>query len=383
MEMNRDLLLKLLESYADKYELMNDAEHHEIYKWDAVSHFQKYWDIDADDFGKMFKKALSNAENMIDDNVMTPGKGIVFLCEHSEEEMEKVRDAFTKLTLHDHSDYDLRQQRIDEFVETINGMLEEARCEEWKFRQNTRAVIMYLSFIDPDDNYMFKEAEVKAFVSYIRYSEKIGSGKSFSLKSYYKMCDAVLEVLEEETDLLDMVNSKLEAEEENTGNSGIYEIDAENHILLYDFIYCAGNYDFYDEIQAKVNRAFFGPALKNDEKEAQKEKLETRKALLEKNLAEAKAERAAVTFPDLQGKEAIHKKFGRGEIFEQSDQYLKVRFAVGEKKFVLPNAIVQGFLKLSEPDVAAGLQRMDELDKQIEKMGIDIKMLEIEIKGIK
>lgn len=383
MEMNRDLLQKLLESYIDKYEQMNDAEHHELYKWDAVSHFQKYWDVDADDFGNMFKKALANAENLIDDNVMAPGKGIVFLCERGEEDMEKVRASFKNLIVNDHSDYDLRQEKIDTFVEEINHQLEKLGCEEWKFRQNTRAVIMYLSFIDPDDNYMFKESEVKSFASYIRYTGKIGSGKSFSLQSYYKMCDGVLEELQENADLLDMVNNRLEAEAELTGNTGICDIDAENHILVYDLIYAAGNYDFYDEIQAKTTRAYTVTALKNDEKEAQRLKLENGKASMETELKMAKAEREGLLFPDLQGKTARHKKFGQGEIVEQSEQYLKVKFGVGTKKFLLPGAIVQGFLTIDDESMAATLQHMDELDKKIDRVSLEIKMIELEIAGIK
>lgn len=34
--MNRDNLQKLIDNYVEKYEMLNDAEHNEIYKWTAV-----------------------------------------------------------------------------------------------------------------------------------------------------------------------------------------------------------------------------------------------------------------------------------------------------------------------------------------------------------
>lgn len=58
--MNKDNLEQLIHNYMEKYDLLNDAEHDEIYKWNAVNHFQKYWDLDTDEFGEMFKQARKN-----------------------------------------------------------------------------------------------------------------------------------------------------------------------------------------------------------------------------------------------------------------------------------------------------------------------------------
>ena len=51
--MNKDNLEQLIHNYMEKYDLLNDAEHDEIYKWNAVNHFQKYWDLDTDEFGEI------------------------------------------------------------------------------------------------------------------------------------------------------------------------------------------------------------------------------------------------------------------------------------------------------------------------------------------
>ena len=37
----------------------------EVYKWQAITHFQKHWDIDAPDFGAMFKESVSHCFNLL------------------------------------------------------------------------------------------------------------------------------------------------------------------------------------------------------------------------------------------------------------------------------------------------------------------------------
>lgn len=48
------------------------------------------------------------------------------------------------------------------------------------------------------------------------------------------------------------------------------------------------------------------------------------------------------------GSTVIHKKFGKGEVvkFNSNEKYLYVRFIVGEKKFIFPDAFLMGFLEI-------------------------------------
>ena len=70
--MNKDNLEQLIHDYMEKYDLLNDAEHDEIYKWNAVNHFQKYWDLDTDEFGELFKQAMENCkrQHLINGNII-------------------------------------------------------------------------------------------------------------------------------------------------------------------------------------------------------------------------------------------------------------------------------------------------------------------------
>ena len=380
--MNHELLHRLIDSYIEKYSLMNNQEHHEIYKWTAVSNFQKYWDIDAEDFGKMFKKAMSESENLVDDNVMTPSRGIDFLCKQGAEMMERVRDAFRDLLVIDNSDYKKRMKKIEIFVDEINAMLEEAGNEKWKYRQNVKAVIMYLAFIEPDDNYMFREAEVKAFANYVRYTGKIGSGKSFSLRSYYKLCDEVVEVLQDESDLMEMVAGELEKEAGRTGDNAVTDIDGENHILAFDLIYCAQSYDFYEE-QLLTQKKKPLSALKNDEKEQQADELKQEIDRINQALSTAQERRGGLELPDLTGLELTHVRYGTGAAVEQDRHYLTVAFGEMKKKFVLPDALIKGFLKTEKADVLERCTEIDALDNEIDQLKRDLHIAELQLSMIK
>lgn len=48
------------------------------------------------------------------------------------------------------------------------------------------------------------------------------------------------------------------------------------------------------------------------------------------------------------GSIVTHKKFGKGEVvkFNNNEKYLYVRFIIGEKKFIFPDAFLMGFLEI-------------------------------------
>ena len=46
--------------------------HGEDFKWEAVQHFHTYWDIDAADFGAMFKEATAKVSSLLDTGYAYP-----------------------------------------------------------------------------------------------------------------------------------------------------------------------------------------------------------------------------------------------------------------------------------------------------------------------
>ena len=118
--MNKDNLEQLIHNYMEKYDLLNDAEHDEIYKWKAVNHFQKYWDLDTDEFGEMFKQAMEKSFNLINNGIVQPTSGIVFLCKQDKKTEREVQEEFRKLLAPDEGNIKVRQGRINMFVDAIN-----------------------------------------------------------------------------------------------------------------------------------------------------------------------------------------------------------------------------------------------------------------------
>ena len=42
----------------------------------------------------------------------------------------------------------------------------------------------------------------------------------------------------------------------------------------------------------------------------------------------------------------LHPKFGAGVVVGKTDKFILVKFTLGEKKFVFPDAFLQGFLEV-------------------------------------
>lgn len=55
----------ILEGYKAYFPSYWDDEKYEKYKWEAVKHFQDHWNIDAENFGDMFKTATDKTFNLL------------------------------------------------------------------------------------------------------------------------------------------------------------------------------------------------------------------------------------------------------------------------------------------------------------------------------
>lgn len=61
--MNTRALRQLIKGYKKHFQ---DIHNEEIYKWQAVKHFQKKWDIEAPDFSEMLSELLRLTNNLLD-----------------------------------------------------------------------------------------------------------------------------------------------------------------------------------------------------------------------------------------------------------------------------------------------------------------------------
>ena len=82
--MNTENLNKLIDNYIASFDIINNEEHQEYYKWEAVKHFKDNFDIDAPDFATMFKESVKLTYNLINNRIVQPTNGIVKLAERPE-----------------------------------------------------------------------------------------------------------------------------------------------------------------------------------------------------------------------------------------------------------------------------------------------------------
>lgn len=403
--MNQEKVKKLINSYINNYERINNAEHREYYKWIAAEHFRKHWDMEADSFGQMFKRSLARSENMIDNSRIQPTVGIVYLCRQNAGTEKKVRDEFRKLLAPDEGNIKKRLEKIDDFVYEINRVLQRIAFGKWKYEQDRRAALMYLNFIDPADNFMYKATEVKEFAEWCEFDGAIGSGQTFQLDEYYRMCREFLEIIENQEELCALLERKLqELSGSEEDGAEITELPGKYNILAYDIMYCAHAYELYGKPKAVVQPKEEGRKQTRTTAEKQprsvtagtvktgtapkkmSEKDEQRNQLIEQKNAlknEKDALSAAIrqkALPDLTGTSVKNMKYGTGTVVEQNGKYLSVEFGSGIKKFTLPDAFTKKFLICEDGQIAEHCRELSALQEKEAKLATEIKLLDVKIR---
>lgn len=81
------------------------------------------------------------------------------------------------------------------FADQVNGRFRRCLPRMAKFTQTAGSAALYLSLLEPEDNYFFVPAEAKAWAAYFGYDEDFGTGAAFNLTQYYAMCDDLLNEL--------------------------------------------------------------------------------------------------------------------------------------------------------------------------------------------
>ena len=327
--MNKTHLHNILQQYIEKYDFLDDPRgNDEGYKWDVVKSFKENWDIEAKDFPNMFKSAFLEVQktNLIDNKTVQPIGGITLLLKY-DEEVEFVRECFKELFSDDNGDIDLRQERIETFIDKINLHIDKYVKGSWKYPQQRNNVIYYLNLWKPEENYIFKSTEATEWANCIEFGDDFGSGETFSLKKYYKMCDELLEELKTNDEIMQLYEIRKKTKAKNFDDNG--------HILVYDIIYCAKAYNLYRNVPTLKR-------LSTKQRIYLAETTEKREHLLE-NLSELSVEFERLSIemelPNISGETVFHKKWGSGTVVTCQDGFVEVKFAEGIKKLQYPDSI--------------------------------------------
>lgn len=352
--MNRENLNKLISNYMSNFDYINNEVNMEYYKWEAVKHFQEHWDIDAPDFAGMFKECVKETYNLINNRIVQPTNGIIKLAERPEL-TESIRQMFRDLLADDNGDIDKRQDKIYAFLDKADELLNIYYKGTWKYAQDMRTVIFYLSFIDPDKNYMFKATQAKEFMYCIEFGKDFGSGENFSLRKYYEMCDELVAAIKETPELVQLHNDRI---------TDKMWSDDDYHILAYDIIYSGIVYNLYNNItivkptRNKAQTHEQQIQAKRDELNAEHEQINT-------ELNEVLQERAKYDEFSAKGLVVEHKAFGSGVVIAHNGNLLNIRFGEQEKRFQMPQGFSSGFLKTDSIEIMEMFNEMAVLDAKI------------------
>ena len=198
---NLEKLAPIIEGYKTYF-----PEHwkNEQYKWKAVKHFQDNWDIEAEDFGAMFKKATEKVGNLLGSAHSYP-RGMIL--EFAKADNEAVRQMFIKL--YDES-VDL-SERIETFVNTSEKLRIKYNDGTWNNHyQNTNAISVYLWLRCPDKYYIYKYEIYRDVANELESSFQ--PKKRYSPNNIvggYAMYDEICSALQVDKDIREMLDNAL------------------------------------------------------------------------------------------------------------------------------------------------------------------------------
>ena len=373
--MNIERLNNIIDIYINKFEFLTNNECDENMKWRAIYHFKKNFDINAQNFYDMFKFAMSESSIIINNGTVQPVNGILRLISHEEDTM---RGLFAMLFADDGGDIDKRQEKIEHFVDETNKLLEKYERGKWKYKQDFRSVLAYLTFFKPEENYLYKSSQCQPFFRYLEFGDEIGYGQYFKLSRYYRMCDEVREAIANHESLMQIHSKRWEMVDDPADNL---------HILTFDIIYCSIVYSFYKfEDYSKV--------IRKSKSDLEQEKIEAQIALKRDEISELtlklEKERSDIeAIPEiyLVGQEVKHKLFGFGKVIQQSGSYIEVEFSSKTSKFILTTAFAGGFLVSADSSILERCKLLElkisicsKIEKDIKAKTSELFLLESKLK---
>lgn len=220
INMSNDVVVEkikeIIEAYKEDFKRVDSEER---FKWEAVQHYKKNWDINAKDFVGMLEVAFKKTSSLLNAAMYYP---LRMVLGYAKEEPEKVRELFRIL----HNENLPFWERYDMFRSGFEKYVREKKLNHY---QDLRAISVYLTFEYPEKYYMYKYKMYKGFKEKIFYTEA-SANKSDNGKydNYLQLCNKVLEVVKQDGELQELSKSRLD--------ESCYS-DSALHILTHDIIY--------------------------------------------------------------------------------------------------------------------------------------------------
>ena len=217
------LLIKYKKSFPTRF------KEDEGYKWQAVAWFQKYWNLDAEDFGEMFKIATEKTFNLLASNHYFPKAMIGEFIKSAGTEV--VREMFT--ILFDETK-DLAE-RIAYFIEASDNNLTKYYGDKYASHfQNLNSISTYLWLRFPDKYYIFRYSEYKRLLEILKSTAIAETGNNpENLLRAYQVYGEVNTRLLSDTECKSLLNACLDDS---------YYADPNLNTMTVDFVFFLRDY---------------------------------------------------------------------------------------------------------------------------------------------
>jgi len=222
---NKENLEEIFKEYMNNFNLAHWNQ--EGYKWEAVKHFQKNWDVKAEDFKEMFLNATSKTYNLLASMNFYPRKMIEVLIDH---DTERVRNMF--LDLYDES-IDLLE-RIQNYKIAADELKDLYSNNEWNNHyQNANVISTFLWLRYPDKYYIYKYSLIGEFAKKIGSNYNPKRGKLSAIIESYELLNEVKEYLIVNHEIRDLLDSYLDENSYRDPKLNTLIIDFEHYVAKY------------------------------------------------------------------------------------------------------------------------------------------------------
>lgn len=330
--MSNENLHELINRYEENIDMLYSDKHDELFKWKAMKVWRDEWYKPDDAFASFadrYTAAKREFSLFIDNSRMHPSSGVIKLWE---KEPETVEHLFRDILFADaHGDANAVQNNMDGFLEEYEKLRQKYFPRNWSFKQDRHSASVFIAMNDPDFNFVFKSNEAHAMAKYTDFGFSIGSGISFSLPHYYKLCEEVVAALKEHDSLLEKHFARLTPE---------YYNDKTLHLLAFDLMYCSRTYNFYRGLPVPATRKIIRkkngmPELTPEEIARREEERLARIDEIEQKITELEFSCGEYEDISLIGVEVTANTYGVGTVIEQEINKIAVQFADTKKTFIL------------------------------------------------
>lgn len=219
----------------------------EDFKWEAAQHFHDHWNIDAADFGEMFKEATAKVFSLLDTGYAYPRAMILNFaaadCEATRAMFRSLFDESTELS-----------QRIIAFQAATEEIRTKYNDGSWNNHyQNTSAISVYLWLRYPDQYYIYRYSVARDISDALNFdAPPKRDGSVESLLNSYRLYDELRVALSQNAAITQMIRSAIEA-----APAGKYWPDTHWNIASIDLGFYLSRYYLQEQTVAQKESEWF------------------------------------------------------------------------------------------------------------------------------